>query len=64
MCVCECVCIDVPGCDFVFSSSFFQTLPETAVSSYAASLREKGYLVPALYKVVRENYSDVGALLL
>uniref|UniRef100_A0A8C2AVW2 Uncharacterized protein n=1 Tax=Cyprinus carpio TaxID=7962 RepID=A0A8C2AVW2_CYPCA len=40
-------------------SAVFQTLPETAVSSYAASLKDKGSLVPALYKVIRENYSDV-----
>ncbi|XP_073677617.1 hyccin-like [Garra rufa] len=39
--------------------SEFKTLPETAVSSYAASLKEKGSLVPALYKVIRENYSDL-----
>ncbi|XP_016115742.1 hyccin isoform X2 [Sinocyclocheilus grahami] len=38
--------------------SEFKTLPETAVSSYAASLKDKGSLVPALYKVIRENYSD------
>lgn len=42
----------------------FQTLPETAVSSYAASLKDKGSLVPALYKVIRENYSDVRQFLL
>lgn len=42
----------------------FQTLPETAVSSYAASLKDKGSLVPALYKVIRENYSDVRPFLL
>uniref|UniRef100_A0A8C1RUS5 Family with sequence similarity 126 member A n=1 Tax=Cyprinus carpio TaxID=7962 RepID=A0A8C1RUS5_CYPCA len=36
--------------------SEFKTLPETAVSSYAASLKDKGSLVPALYKVIRENY--------
>ncbi|CAB1320649.1 unnamed protein product [Coregonus sp. 'balchen'] len=35
------------------------TLPDSAVSSYAASLKEKGSLVPALYKVIRENYSDL-----
>lgn len=39
----------------------FQTLPDSAVSNYAASLRDKGSLVPALYKVIRENYSDVRA---
>lgn len=39
--------------------SEFKTLPETAVSSYAASLKDKGFLVPALYKVIRENYSDL-----
>lgn len=39
----------------------FQTLPDSAVSTYAASLRDKGALVPALYKVIRENYSDVWA---
>uniref|UniRef100_A0A671Q1I4 Hyccin n=1 Tax=Sinocyclocheilus anshuiensis TaxID=1608454 RepID=A0A671Q1I4_9TELE len=39
--------------------SKFKTLPETAVSSYAASLKDKGSLVPALYKVIRENYSDL-----
>ncbi|XP_016428407.1 hyccin isoform X2 [Sinocyclocheilus rhinocerous] len=38
--------------------SEFKTLPDTAVSSYAASLKDKGSLVPALYKVIRENYSD------
>lgn len=37
----------------------FQTLPDSAISTYAASLRDKGALVPALYKVIRENYSDV-----
>ncbi|XP_036423437.1 hyccin [Colossoma macropomum] len=39
--------------------SEFKTLPETAISSYASSLKEKGSLVPALYKVIRENYSDL-----
>ncbi|XP_042632129.1 hyccin [Cyprinus carpio] len=39
--------------------SEFKTLPETAVSSYASSLKDKGSLVPALYKVIRENYSDL-----
>ncbi len=37
----------------------FQSLPDSAVSNYAASLKDKGALVPALYKVIRENYSDV-----
>ncbi|XP_064205109.1 hyccin isoform X2 [Anguilla rostrata] len=37
----------------------FKTLPEAAVSGYAASLKEKTSLVPALYKVIRENYSDL-----
>ncbi|XP_051245708.1 hyccin isoform X2 [Dicentrarchus labrax] len=39
--------------------SEFKTLPDSAVSNYAASLRDKGALVPALYKVIRENYSDL-----
>uniref|UniRef100_A0AAY4DDS5 Hyccin n=1 Tax=Denticeps clupeoides TaxID=299321 RepID=A0AAY4DDS5_9TELE len=39
--------------------SEFKTLPEAAVSSYAAALKEKTSLVPALYKVIRENYSDL-----
>ncbi|KAM6974686.1 hyccin isoform 2-T3 [Tautogolabrus adspersus] len=39
--------------------SEFKTLPDSAVSNYAASLKDKGALVPALYKVVRENYSDL-----
>ncbi|KAG7317263.1 hypothetical protein KOW79_019561 [Hemibagrus wyckioides] len=39
--------------------SEFKTFPETAISSYAASLKEKASLVPALYKVIRENYSDL-----
>ncbi|XP_076005960.1 hyccin-like [Genypterus blacodes] len=39
--------------------SEFKTLPDSAVSNYAASLRDKGSLVPALYKVIRENYSDL-----
>uniref|UniRef100_A0A3Q3JX92 Family with sequence similarity 126 member A n=1 Tax=Monopterus albus TaxID=43700 RepID=A0A3Q3JX92_MONAL len=38
--------------------SEFKTLPDSAVSNYAASLKDKGALVPALYKVIRENYSD------
>ncbi|XP_051991395.1 hyccin-like isoform X2 [Xyrauchen texanus] len=39
--------------------SEFKTLPDTAISSYAVSLKEKDFLVPALYKVIRENYSDL-----
>uniref|UniRef100_G3NRT6 Hyccin PI4KA lipid kinase complex subunit 1 n=1 Tax=Gasterosteus aculeatus aculeatus TaxID=481459 RepID=G3NRT6_GASAC len=39
--------------------SEFKTLPDSAVSSYAATLKDKGALVPALYKVIRENYSDL-----
>lgn len=39
--------------------SEYKTLPDSAVSSYAASLKDKGALVPALYKVIRENYSDL-----
>uniref|UniRef100_A0A669EJ14 Hyccin PI4KA lipid kinase complex subunit 1 n=1 Tax=Oreochromis niloticus TaxID=8128 RepID=A0A669EJ14_ORENI len=39
--------------------SEFKTLPDSAVSTYAASLKDKGALVPALYKVIRENYSDL-----
>ncbi|KAG7500294.1 hypothetical protein JOB18_014363 [Solea senegalensis] len=39
--------------------SEFKTLPDSAVSTYAASLKEKGSLVPAIYKVIRENYSDL-----
>lgn len=39
--------------------SEFKTLPDSAVSNYAASLKDKGSLVPALYKVIRENYSDL-----
>ncbi|XP_069031947.1 hyccin isoform X2 [Embiotoca jacksoni] len=39
--------------------SEFKTLPDSAVSTYAASLKDKGSLVPALYKVIRENYSDL-----
>uniref|UniRef100_A0A674NEU4 Hyccin PI4KA lipid kinase complex subunit 1 n=1 Tax=Takifugu rubripes TaxID=31033 RepID=A0A674NEU4_TAKRU len=38
--------------------SEFKTLPDSAISSYAASLKDKAALVPALYKVIRENYSD------
>lgn len=45
-CVRVCVCV-------------LQTFPETAISSYAASLKEKASLIPALYRVIRENYSDV-----
>ncbi|KAJ8366296.1 hypothetical protein AAFF_G00362900 [Aldrovandia affinis] len=37
----------------------FKTLPEAAVPGYAAALKEKTFLVPALYKVIRENYSDM-----
>ncbi|XP_056877599.1 hyccin isoform X1 [Takifugu flavidus] len=39
--------------------SEFKTLPDSAISSYAASLKDKAALVPALYKVIRENYSDL-----
>ncbi|XP_072303711.1 hyccin isoform X1 [Eucyclogobius newberryi] len=39
--------------------SEYKTLPDNAVSSFAASLKDKGTLVPALYKVIRENYSDL-----
>ncbi|KAM9737156.1 hyccin isoform 1-T4 [Menidia menidia] len=39
--------------------SEFKTLPDSAISTYAASLKDKGALVPALYKVIRENYSDL-----
>uniref|UniRef100_A0A1A8JDX6 Family with sequence similarity 126, member A n=1 Tax=Nothobranchius kuhntae TaxID=321403 RepID=A0A1A8JDX6_NOTKU len=39
--------------------SEFKTLPDSAVVTYAASLRDKGSLIPALYKVIRENYSDL-----
>uniref|UniRef100_A0A3Q2Q3K6 Hyccin PI4KA lipid kinase complex subunit 1 n=1 Tax=Fundulus heteroclitus TaxID=8078 RepID=A0A3Q2Q3K6_FUNHE len=38
--------------------SEFKTLPDSAISTYAASLKDKGSLIPALYKVIRENYSD------
>uniref|UniRef100_A0A8C6SIW6 Family with sequence similarity 126 member A n=1 Tax=Neogobius melanostomus TaxID=47308 RepID=A0A8C6SIW6_9GOBI len=38
--------------------SEYKTLPDSAVSTYAASLKDKGALVPAIYKVIRENYSD------
>lgn len=44
------------------NACMFQTLPDSAVSNYAASLKDKGALVPALYKVIRENYSDVWTL--
>uniref|UniRef100_A0A8C8A5H3 Hyccin PI4KA lipid kinase complex subunit 1 n=1 Tax=Oryzias sinensis TaxID=183150 RepID=A0A8C8A5H3_9TELE len=39
--------------------SEFKTLPDSAISTYAASLKDKGALVPSLYKVIRENYSDL-----
>ncbi|XP_061663879.1 hyccin [Syngnathoides biaculeatus] len=39
--------------------SEYKTLPDSAVSAYAASLKERGALVPALYKVIRENYSEL-----
>ncbi|XP_017280952.1 hyccin isoform X2 [Kryptolebias marmoratus] len=39
--------------------SEFKTLPDSAITTYAASLKDKGALVPALYKVIRENYSDL-----
>ncbi|XP_054914802.1 hyccin isoform X1 [Poeciliopsis prolifica] len=39
--------------------SEFKTLPDSAITTYAASLKEKGSLIPALYKVIRENYSDL-----
>ncbi|XP_019721638.1 hyccin isoform X2 [Hippocampus comes] len=39
--------------------SEYKTLPDSAVSAYAALLKDKGALVPALYKVIRENYSEL-----
>ncbi|XP_054620244.1 hyccin isoform X3 [Dunckerocampus dactyliophorus] len=39
--------------------SEYKTLPDSAVSAYATSLKDKGALVPALYKVIRENYSEL-----
>ncbi|CAL9691363.1 unnamed protein product [Knipowitschia caucasica] len=39
--------------------SEYKTLPDSAVSSYAAALKDKVSLIPALYKVIRENYSDL-----
>ncbi|XP_061738774.1 hyccin isoform X2 [Nerophis ophidion] len=39
--------------------SEYKTLPDNAVSAYAVSLRDKGALVLALYKVIRENYSEL-----
>ncbi|XP_061885452.1 hyccin isoform X1 [Entelurus aequoreus] len=39
--------------------SEYKTLPDNAVSAYAISLRDKGALVLALYKVIRENYSEL-----
>ncbi|XP_015213649.1 hyccin isoform X2 [Lepisosteus oculatus] len=39
--------------------SEFKTLPETAISSYAASLKDKTSLVPALYKVIQEPQSEL-----
>ncbi|XP_034016321.1 hyccin isoform X2 [Thalassophryne amazonica] len=39
--------------------SEFKTLPDNVVSTYAASLKDKSALIPALYKVIRENYSDL-----
>ncbi|MED6285997.1 hypothetical protein CHARACLAT_001163 [Characodon lateralis] len=39
--------------------SEFKTLPDSAISTYAVSLKDKGSLIPALYKVIRENYSDL-----
>lgn len=41
-----------------------QKLSDNAISGYAASLKDKASLVPALYKVIRENYSDVSVLFL
>lgn len=39
--------------------SEYKTLTDNAVPNYAASLKDKVALVTALYKVVRENYSDL-----
>ncbi|XP_061839231.1 hyccin isoform X2 [Nerophis lumbriciformis] len=39
--------------------SEYKTLPDNAVSAYAVTLRDKGALVLALYKVIRENYSEL-----
>uniref|UniRef100_A0A8C7D1I5 Hyccin PI4KA lipid kinase complex subunit 1 n=1 Tax=Oncorhynchus kisutch TaxID=8019 RepID=A0A8C7D1I5_ONCKI len=51
--------VEITGVQSVDLCDCVQTLPDSAVSSYAASLKEKGSLVPALYKVIRENYSDL-----
>lgn len=64
--VCVCLCPSQKISEHVNEFPVFQpltcvlqTLPDSAISSYAASLKDKAALVPALYKVIRENYSDV-----
>ncbi|XP_072561457.1 hyccin isoform X3 [Paramormyrops kingsleyae] len=39
--------------------SEFKTLPESGVSNYAVSLKVKAALIPAIYRVIRENDSDL-----
>ncbi|XP_028674123.2 hyccin isoform X1 [Erpetoichthys calabaricus] len=39
--------------------SEFKALPETSIASYAASLKDKSSLVPALYKVIRETQNEL-----
>ncbi|KAG2465090.1 HYCCI protein, partial [Polypterus senegalus] len=36
-----------------------KALPETSIASYAASLKDKSSLVPALYKVIRETQNEL-----
>ncbi|RXM27624.1 Hyccin [Acipenser ruthenus] len=38
---------------------WFQTLPETAIPSYAAGLKDKASLVSALYRVIQEPQSEL-----
>lgn len=42
--------------------SEFKALPDTQITSYAATLHRKKALVPALYKVIQDSNNEVGNL--
>lgn len=42
--------------------SEFKALPDTQITSYAATLHRKKTLVPALYKVIQDSNNEVGDL--
>lgn len=48
--------------EIAYNIFLFQTLPETCISSYATSLKDKTALISSLYKVIQEPQSEVSIL--